>query len=73
MKRVLSSRGRDSGLSLPSFSLLSLKIKKKKKKMEENSPNRVYILLLVLSSHRSPGEIYSNPTRKRDFLRGVSL
>ena len=41
--------------------------------MEENSPNRVYILLLVLSSHRSPGEIYSNPTRKRDFLRGVSL
>lgn len=29
VKRVLSSRGRDSGLSLPSFSLLSLKIKKK--------------------------------------------
>lgn len=41
--------------------------------MEENSPNRVYILLLVPSSHRSPGEIYSNPTRKRDFLRGVSF
>lgn len=42
--------------------------------MGENSrQTEFYILLLVLSGHRSPAEIYSNPTRKRDFLGDVSL